>query len=59
MAEGVGVIVDGPEDTEDTEGVEDVEDMEHGGHGGHGGCGGQERSNIHNIVILCNIASTL
>ena len=28
LAEGVGIIVDGPEDTEDTEGVGDVEDVE-------------------------------
>ena len=32
VAEGVGVIVDGPEDMEDTEGVENVEDVERGGH---------------------------
>ena len=45
LADGVGIIVDGPEDTEDTKGVKDMEDVEregHGGQGGRGGHGGQE-----------------
>ena len=35
--------------------MEDVEDVERGGHEGYGGCRGQEGSNIHNIVISCNV----